>query len=210
MRGRLVTFEGIEGSGKSSLVTRLAASLGRPDRQVVATREPGEGLDPEIREYVLTRARLQPLSEAFYMLMDRHQHVVGMLRPLLESGVHVLCDRYVDSTVAYQGGGSGIDRAALVAMNDLAVGATKPDLTILLDLEVRVALERVRARSPHKQLDRFESETVEFHERVRRTYLDLAAAEPRRIVVVDAARPTEDVVAAVLPRLEALLSAVLS
>jgi dTMP kinase len=201
-----VTFEGIEGSGKSSLVSRVAGALARPGRRIVTTREPGEGLDREIREYVLTRARLQPLSEAFYMLMDRHQHVVGMLRPLLESGVHVLCDRYIDSTVAYQGGGSGIDRAALRAMNDLAIGATRPDLTILLDLEVPVALERVRARSAHKQLDRFESETLEFHQRVRRAYLQLAAEEPDRIVVVDAARPTDAVVADVLPRIEAVLS----
>jgi dTMP kinase len=203
-----VTFEGIEGSGKSSLVKRLAAALERPDRPVVATREPGEGLDPEIREYVLNRARLEPLSEAFYMLMDRHQHVVGRIRPLLERGTHVLCDRYIDSTVAYQGGGSGIDRAALRAMNDLAVGATRPDLTILLDLAVPAALERVRARSQHKQLDRFESETLEFHQRVRRAYLEPAAAEPGRFVVIDAARPTDAVVADVLPRLEALLSPV--
>lgn len=205
MRGTFVTFEGIEGSGKSSLVKRLTEALDRPGRKVIRTHEPGEGLAREIREYVLNRARLEPLSEAFYMLMDRHQHVVGKIRPLLESGVHVLCDRFADSTIAYQGGGSGVDIAALRTMNAIAIEDVIPVRTFLLDLDVEAALRRVHARTPHKQLDRFESETRQFHERVRATYLSLAAAEPRRFEVIDASRDAEAVLADVRAHVEALL-----
>lgn len=204
MRGRFITFEGIEGSGKSTQLRRLADQLEHKGVVVVRTREPGVGLGPELRDHVLLRANLHPMSEAFFMAMDRHEHVERIIRPALERGDWVLCDRYVDSTLAYQGGGSGLDSGALHAINGFAVRGVMPDRTLLFDLPVEVALERVRLRARERPLDRFEAEAPAFHQRVRSAYLELARVEPARFVVLDAARSPEQVHADARGRLEDL------
>ena len=207
MNGRFITFEGIEGSGKSSLVKRLQHELAAPPEvRILVTREPGEGIDREIRDFILRRTHLQPFSVALYMLMDRHEHVVGTIRPALADGAHVFCDRFTDSTLAYQGGGAGLDPAELRRLNALATGPTVPDRTFLLDLDVPASLERVRARAPHQPLDRFDSAGRDFHERVRAAYLEIARAEPGRVVVIDAARPPDAVLREVLAHLRAILA----
>ena len=199
MAGVFITFEGIEGSGKSTQVERAARFLRGKGLDPLVTREPGgTALGRTIRTALLSppedaRAR-SPLTEALLMVADRHEHVARVIAPALAEGRIVLCDRHADSTVAYQGGGSGVPREILEALNRIAVGATTPSLTLLFDLPVETALSRMDARAGERGgADRFEAETAQFHERVRRAYLDLAAREPGRVVVIDAA-PGEDAV----------------
>ena len=170
------------------------------------TREPGEGTSAAVRDMLLAGEGLRPLSWAFYMLLDRHEHVARVIAPALARGQVVLCDRFADSTLAYQGGGLGLPGEDLVRMNALAIGETRPDLTLLLDLDPAVGLARVRARAAAKPLDRFEAETLAFHRRVRAAYLELARAEPARIKVIDASAPA----AALVGHARALVDAVLS
>jgi len=197
MRGVFITFEGVEGAGKSSLIAGLADLLRADGREVCLTREPGEGVSAAVRDLLLAGEALRPLSWAFYMLLDRHEHVGRVVAPALARGAVVLCDRFTDSTLAYQGGGLGLPIPELARMNALAIGDTRPDLTILLDLDPEVGLARVRARAPQRALDRFEAETLAFHRRVRAAYLELAGAEPGRIRVVDGLAPRGDVLARV-------------
>ena len=210
MAGIFITFEGIEGSGKSTQVVRLAAHLAARGLAPLVTREPGgTALGRALRDVLLApgadvRAR-SPLTEALLMVADRHEHVATVVAPALAAGRIVLGDRHADSTLAYQGGGSGVAMETLAALNAIAVGATRPALTLLFDLPVDVALERLHARSGHA--DRFEAETVAFHEAVRRAYLALAAAEPARIAVVDASRRADAVFADVVRRVEERLAA---
>ena len=211
MRGRFVTFEGIEGSGKSTQVARLAAWLADSAPVVikcepVVTREPGgTPLGRRLREVLLAGDAGQPLTEAMLMAADRAEHVASVILPALDEGRHVLCDRHADSTLAYQGGGSGVARDLLVTLNQVAVRGLVPDLTLLFDLEPSVALARMRARTGGAA-DRFEAESLAFHERVRAAYLELAGAEPARFRVLDAARDPEAVHADARAHLERLLS----
>lgn len=204
MDPRFITFEGIEGSGKSTQLDRLAAGLRARGLDPLVTREPGgTALGRALRALLLDpdpEARMRtPLTEALLMVADRHEHVRRVIAPALAAGRIVLCDRHVDSTLAYQGGGSGVDPALLRSLNAMAVEGTRPDRTLLFDLPVEMALRRMRERAGRAatDADRFESETVAFHERVRRAYLDIAAGEPERVVVIDAARPAEAVAEAV-------------
>jgi dTMP kinase len=198
--GVFVPLEGIEGSGKSTQMARLAARLRERGLEPVVTREPGgTALGRTLRQALLApeaeaRAR-SPLTEALLMVADRHEHVSRVVAPALAAGRVVLCDRHADSTLAYQGGGSGLSLDVLGALNYIAVGTVHPDLTLLLDLPVEAALARMAARAGRAGAasDRFEAETVAFHERVRRTYLELAAEEPGRIAVIDAGRPEDAV-----------------
>lgn len=214
MAGVFITFEGIEGSGKSTQMARLAVFLRGRGHDPLVTREPGgTALGRAVRDALLApvagaRARA-PLTEALLMVADRNEHVVQVIAPALAAGRIVLGDRHADSTLAYQGGGSGVDLLALRALNELAVGAVRPALTLLFDLPVRAALERMtaRARAAGSPADRFEVETVAFHERVRRAYLDLARSESERIVVLDAERDPAAIFADVQRRVEAVLDA---
>ena len=214
MGGAFITFEGIEGSGKTSQMARLAESLRGRGLDPLVTREPGGTvLGRTVRAALLApdpmaRAR-SPLTEALLMVADRHEHVAQVITPALRAGRIVLCDRHADSTLAYQGGGSGVDRATLETLNALAVEGTRPALTLLLDLPVAEALSRMARRADRAgaAVDRFEAETVLFHERVRQAYLELARAEPERIVVIDAARPADLVFQDVRGRVEERLAA---
>ena len=206
MPALFVTFEGGEGSGKSTQVQRLAARLRALGHETVVTREPGgTPLGEGIRALLLDPGRRPgPLAEAFLMEAARAELVADVIRPSLDSGRIVLCDRYDDSTLAYQGGGRRLDAALLQAMNRAATGGLVPDLTLLFDLEPERGLaRRAEAAGATNRLDR---EPLEFHRRVRACYLELAAADPARWVVVDASLPAEALEAriweAVEPRLE--------
>ena len=191
-RGLFITFEGPEGSGKSRQSQALAAFLEAQGHQVVWTQEPGgTELGRQLRQALL--ARQEPLtawSEAFLFLADRAQHVDRVIRPALEAGHIVLCDRYTDSTLAYQGYGRGLPVEELRRLNALATGGLTPDLTVLLDVDVEVGLAR-RARS--REWNRLDAETLAFHQRVRQGYLALAQAEPQRWVILQAEAPFDEV-----------------
>ena len=189
MPGLFVTFEGGEGSGKSTQVARLAARLRGHALDPLVTREPGgtpvaEGirallLDPERRPV--------PLAEALLMEASRAQLVDTVIRPALEAGRIVLCDRYADSTLAYQGGGRGLDHALLAGWNAAATGGLVPELTLLFDVAPETGL--LRRKGAAGETNRLDRESTEFHARVRARYLQLAAAEPGRWIVLDASLP---------------------
>jgi len=183
-----ITFEGIEGSGKSTQVRRLATALGE---RALVTQEPGgTALGCAIRALLLEPRgqAVAPATEMLLFFADRAQHVAERLRPALAAGRIVVSDRYTDSTLAYQGYGRGLPRHLLEAVAEVATGGRKPELTILLDVPGALGLGRVGRRGTR---DRLEAEDLEFHERVREGYLALAAAEPDRYYVVDASRPPE-------------------
>lgn len=185
--GLFVTFEGGEGSGKSTQIERLAARLAARGLDPLRTREPGgTPLGEGIRDLLLDPARRPaPMTEALLLEAARSELVGAVIRPALAAGRVVLCDRYDDSTLAYQGGGRGLDEGILRAMNRAATGGLVPDLTLLFDLEPERGLaRRAQAPGPTNRLDR---EPVEFHARVRARYLELARAEPQRWQVIDAA-----------------------
>jgi dTMP kinase len=188
-----ITFEGIEGSGKTTQLRRLAARL----PEAVITKEPGgTPLADEIRGILLdARSRLDPLAELFLFAASRRQNVMEVIRPALDDGRVVLCDRFTDATLAYQGFGRLLDLDRLRMLNDWATSSLQPDLTVLFDLPEEVGLDRARSRNVEttKNEGRFEAEDLRFHRRVREGYLALAAAEPGRYVVVDANGPENDV-----------------
>lgn len=200
MRGRFITFEGIEGCGKTTQI-RLAGDFLR-DRgiPVVVTEEPGgTALGEGLRSILLTRKAFDLCREAelFLFLADRAQHVRELIRPALQEGRWILCDRFSDATLAYQGFGRGMDTEFVRRMCDLASGSLRPDMTLLFDLPVeaglRRALERVAGSGNGTPEDRFEREALGFHEKVRDGYLHLAKTEPDRFCVIDGSRTVMDV-----------------
>ena len=193
IRGLFITLEGVEGSGKSTQIRHLADVLTQAGHRVLQTREPGGTATAEtIRHILLTTSSQDPITpqtEALLMLAARCQHVTHLIRPALNSGTVVLCDRFSDSTLAYQGYARGLDLQWLRAANEVATGGLTPDLTIVLDLPVSVGLTRRRAdRGEQNRLDR---ETERFHRKVRRGFLALAAEEPGRMMIVNANRPVQ-------------------
>jgi len=192
MRGLFVTFEGGEGSGKSTQIERLAAHLRAEGLDPLATREPGgTPLGERVRDVLLDHELSPaPLTEALLMEAARAEIVARVIAPALEAGRIVLCDRYVHSTLAYQGGGRGLDAALLEQLNRTATGGLAPDLVVLFDVAPEIGLERrERAGGSPNRLDR---ESPEFHRRVRERYLDLARREPDRFFVLDASLPPDD------------------
>lgn len=187
-RGVFITFEGGEGSGKSTQLERLVARLRAAGLDPVVTREPGgTPLAEGIRTLLLDPAgRPEPAAEALLMVAARADLVARVIRPALESGRIVLCDRYGDSTLAYQGAGRGLDADGLVSLNRFATGGLVPDRTLLFDIDPALGIAR-RADSG-KPLDRMDREPEAFHRRVRDRFLELARAEPARFVVLDASR----------------------
>jgi dTMP kinase len=190
MRGRFITFEGGEGVGKSTQVTRLAERLSGLGREVVATREPGGTPRAErLRAALLSGGarRFGPFAETLLLASARADHVDAVIRPALERGADVLCDRFADSTRAYQGVAGGVDQASIEALERLAVRDTTPDLTLVFDAPVSVGLQRARSRlGEGASADRFEAEDAGFHERLRDAFLDIALREPQRCVLIDA------------------------
>ncbi|WP_242088396.1 dTMP kinase [Curtobacterium sp. DN_7.5] len=198
MTGRFITLEGGDGAGKTTQAERLSAWLGEHGRTVVRTREPGgTDLGVRIREIVLhERGHVAPRAEALLYAADRAHHVETVVRPAVARGDVVLQDRYIDSSVAYQGVARGLGADHVRAVSDWATGGLVPDLTVLLDLDVLVGRARVAA-ARGDTFDRLESEAAAFHESVRRAFLDMAAAEPERFLVVDASMPADVVQQAV-------------
>jgi dTMP kinase len=188
MRGYFITFEGTEGSGKSTQIRILARRLIRLGYSVVTTREPGgTRFGEQIRKVLLSlqNRRLDPRAELFLYLASRTQHLEEVILPALQKGKIVLCDRFSDATLAYQGFGRRLDERVVRSAVAYAAKGSSPDLTLLLDLEVRIGLARVRNRGGSNRLDR---EQREFHERVRAGYLRLARTSPKRIKIVEASR----------------------
>lgn len=183
-RGRFITLEGLDGAGKSTQHRWLVEYLRGAGREVVATREPGgTPLGEKLRALLLSED-MHLETEALLMFAARREHVAQVIEPALQRGAWVVCDRFVDASFAYQGGGRGLAETKLSVLRDWTLGAMRPDLTVYFDVPVELALKRLRAGTPDP--DRFEREQAQFFERVRASYLRLAELEPRRIKVVNA------------------------
>ena len=205
-----ITFEGMEAAGKSTLIAGLDDDLRDRGANVLVTREPGgTPLGDRIRQISNDPATvIDPLAEALLISASRAQHVSEVIAPAAKRGQTILCDRFFDSTIAYQGYGRGLDIEMLLALSLVATNRIAPDLTILLDIPAALSGERVRARG---EADRFEREDADFHERVRAGYRELAVRFRQRYVTVDASRPPEvlraDVLAIITERLDAAAAA---
>ena len=204
MASAFITFEGIDGCGKSTQLRMLASELRLRGQEVVTTREPGgTPLGSRIRELVLdNEEQVDPLAELLLYAADRAQHVRTLVRPALESGHVVLSDRYADATAAYQGAGRGFPEALISELIVLATGGLMPDLTLVFDLTVeesrRRARKRTRGETTQKKHDRLDAEDAAFHTRVRDAYLKLAAAEPERVRLIDASGSIQETQAQVM------------
>ena len=201
-----ITFEGPEGSGKTTQLRLLADWLREQGADVLATREPGgTSISEAIRAILLdsSRTEMRPEAEILLFSAARAQIVGQVIRPHLERGGIVLCDRYADSTLAYQGYGRGLDLKTLRAITHFATGALVPDLTICLDIAIEEGLQRKSAQ----EWNRLEEQTLAFHQRVREGYLEMAAAGPERWLVVDAAQSVGGIQGVIRNRLEALIAA---
>ena len=201
-RGKFITFEGGEGTGKSTQARRLTEALIASGCEVVLTREPGGTPFAEaIRALVLdpSTTALAPLSEALLFYAARADHLDRVIRPALERGTWVICDRFSDSTRVYQGQVGGLDDSIIMALDGMVVHPTLPDLTVLLDLDVIVGLARAEQRrvasaaGPFVHADRYEQRAVQYHEMLRAAFQEIARADPRRCVVVDAFQSVDDI-----------------
>ena len=189
-KGLFITFEGGDGCGKTTQIKLLDEYLQSKGYKTLLTREPGsKGLGIKLREILLNYdGEVSPVCESFLFLADRAQHVDCIIKPALEEGVIVLCDRHTDSTVAYQGYGRGLDLEQIHDLNKIATSGLKPDLTIVLDVDVETSQKRVGTEK-----DRMESSGIEFFERVRKGFLEIAKQEPERVKVVDSKQSIEDI-----------------
>ena len=189
-KGLFITFEGGDGCGKTTQIKLLDEYLQSKGYKTLLTREPGsKGLGIKLREILLNYdGEVSPVCESFLFLADRAQHVDCIIKPALEEGVIVLCDRHTDSTVAYQGYGRGLDLEQIHDLNKIATSGLKPDLTIVLDVDVETSQKRVGTEK-----DRMESSGIEFFERVRKGFLEIAKQEPERVKVVDSTQSIEEI-----------------
>lgn len=189
-KGLFITFEGADGCGKTTQMQMLAQYLKEQGQDVVLTREPGgKGLGEKVREILLNYdGEVSDRCESFLFLADRAQNIDIIVNPAVEAGKFVLCDRHTDSTVAYQGYGRGLNLERIKKLNNLATNGKKPDLTFLFDIDTETSMRRVG-----KEKDRMESAGIEFHNRVRQGYLELAKQEPERIKVIDATKSIEEI-----------------
>ena len=203
---RFITLEGIEGAGKTTVADRLTQALRKRGLTVHATREPGgTKLAERIRGAVLDRGEehISATAETLLMFGARQIHIDNLIRPALARGEWVLCDRFTDATHAYQGGGRGVDRTLIDRIAQAVHGDLMPDCTLLLDVPVRVGLERMQAR--RGAVDRFEVESAQFFDRVRTRYLELARAAPARFRIIDATQPLDQVSEAAVAALSSAL-----
>ena len=209
MTGLFITFEGGEGCGKSTQIAALKARLEAIGKTVVQTREPGgTALGESVRSLLQhddAGQGMSPEAELLLFAASRAQHVRELIAPAIAQGQIVLCDRFLDSTTVYQGVARAIDSKKVETINQFAIGDTKPDLTILIDLPPEIGLGRVHARSDG-QLDRMEKEAIEFFQAVRQGYLDLAKSEPKRFLVLDGSQSIEDLETQIWQRVGAALT----
>ena len=191
MRGKFITLEGIEGSGKSTSLDTISQSLETLNIEFIITKEPGGGpLGKDLRKMLLDKkTSISSEVELLLMMADRKNHIENIVEPSLEKGIWVISDRYLDSSYAYQGGGRQIDVSKIDLLTEL-LKLPIPDLTLLFDLSPEMALQRAKNRS---ELDRFESEPIDFHQRIRETYLTLANDNIERYIVIDASKDIQNV-----------------
>jgi dTMP kinase len=188
-RGKFITFEGGEGTGKSTQAATLAHQLDALGVGVTLTREPGGSPGAEIMRHVILSGAAKPFgpeAEAMLFAAAREDHIRCTISPALDAGKWVICDRFVDSTRVYQGVLGDVDQRLIRALERVSVGDLVPDLTIILDVPVAIGLKRAAGRRRGKTPDRFEAEEFEFHQKLRKAYLGLAKAEPKRFIVIDA------------------------
>lgn len=197
MRGHFITFEGGEGSGKSTHAATLAQRLKSLGQEVVLTREPGGSTGAEIIRHILLSGIAKPLgaeTEAILFAAARDDHVRNTILPALEAGNWVVCDRFIDSTRVYQGTLGNVDQRLIRSLERVTVGSAFPELTFILDVPAQIGLARAKSRRGQDVADRFEAESLEFHEKLRQAYRALAVEEPKRCIVIDGRAP-RDVVA---------------
>ena len=189
-KGLFITFEGIDGCGKTTQIKLLKEYFESKGKTVLLTREPGaKGLGVKLREILLNYdGEVSPNCESFLFLADRAQHIDTIIKPAVERGEIVLCDRHTDSTVAYQGYGRGVDLDRINMLNDIATSGMKPDLTFVFDIDIETSMSRVG-----KEQDRMESAGIEFFKRVRQGYLEIANAEPKRVKLLDGTDTIENI-----------------
>ncbi len=195
-----ITFEGMEGCGKTTQIEKLASHFQKQNIPTLCTREPGGSkLGQELRRILLNpeNSDLHPTSELFLYLADRTQHINSVIKPNLQAGKVVISDRFADSTIVYQGYGRKLDQEMLLQLNKIAVGDLWPDITILLDIEPEIGLERARKRNQAENIQdkegRFEMEALSFHRTIRQGFLDWATQNPDRFVVVDASKTPDEI-----------------
>lgn len=200
-KGLFITFEGADGCGKTTQMKLFAEYLKKQNIDVILTREPGgKGLGEKVREILLNYdGPVSDRCESFLFLADRAQNIDIIVNPAVSQGKVVLCDRHIDSTVAYQGYGRGLDIERINKLNEIATNGKKPDLTFVFDIDVETSMQRVG-----KEKDRMESAGIEFHNRVRKGYLELAKQEPQRIKVLDATKSINEIHEGVIAIWEAL------
>ncbi|GAB2479440.1 dTMP kinase [Alkalibacterium psychrotolerans] len=210
MKGLFITIEGPDGAGKSSLVKRLnAAVVAHTKRPLVMTREPGGSeIAEEIREIILNpvHTKMDARTEALLLAAGRRQHVVEKIRPALDRGDIVLCDRFVDSSIAYQGKARGIGMDEVRAINEFAIEGLKPDTTLYLDVEARIGLARIMDKKSNRAQDRLELEEVTFHDKVREGYKEIIAQDPDRFEIIDASQDEETVYQQAWEKIRSLIS----
>jgi dTMP kinase len=207
-RGRFITLEGGEGAGKSVQAKRLEERLAALGLAVVRTREPGGSPGAEaLREAILSgfATGFNAIGQALLFSAARVDHLDKTILPALTRGAWVVCDRFADSTRAYQGAAGNVPPDFIASLERIAVGENRPDLTLILDLDPEVGLKRAAARRQTGPVDRFESEGLAFHQTLRRAFLDIAAAEPRRCAIIDAAQSEDEVAAAIWSAIESRL-----
>lgn len=204
MKAKFITLEGIEGSGKTSSLKSITDLLDKKNISYIVTREPGgSSIGKELRAILLDPdTEISPEVELMLMLSDRKDHVEKIILPNLEKGNWVVSDRFMDSSIAYQGGGRQLDKKLIISLTDY-LNLPQPDLTLLFDLPVEVSLSRVKARG---ELDRFEKEELEFHKRIRNTYLDLAKNNSNRIKIIDSSKKIESMLNNVKQAIQKLFS----
>ncbi|MBP7377537.1 MAG: dTMP kinase [Pyrinomonadaceae bacterium] len=208
MIGKFITFEGIDGSGKSTQLRLLADDLRARGLDAITTREPGgTELGRQLRAAFLeTHEKVAPMAELLAFAADRAQHVEFLIKPALAEGKIVISDRYADATFAYQGAGRGFPQDKVDQVIELATGGLKPDLTLFFDIPVAIAVERMSNRDESEaKANRMDAETAEFYTRVREAYLTIASAEPERFIVVDASGSIEEIQANVASVVSKLL-----
>ncbi len=195
-KGLFITFEGIEGCGKSTQARLLTESLRSSGYEVVFTREPGgPRISEEIRTILLNKefTEMNRLTEIFLYMASRAQHTLEWIIPAIEKGQTVICDRYYDSTYAYQGAAREIPENEIETINTIATTGLKPDVTYIIDVPVEIGLERLHNGTKAEDIDRLESEDVDFHRRVRAGYLELAEKEPERVIVIDGTKSIKEI-----------------
>ena len=204
MKAKFITLEGIEGSGKTSSLKSITDLLDKKNISYIVTREPGgSSIGKELRAILLDPdTEISPEVELMLMLSDRKDHVEKIILPNLEKGNWVVSDRFMDSSIAYQGGGRQLGKKLIISLTEY-LNLPQPDLTLLFDLPVEISLSRVKARG---ELDRFEKEELEFHKRIRNTYLDLAKNNSNRIKIIDSSKKIESMLNNVKQAIEKLFN----